>query len=185
MRHAPVSQRFAGVPELEACAVDDASHLTIGAKGPHVALVQRALVDLGESVGPAGPDGDYGPATAAAVAHYKATRSILNTQGQVDAIVGKKTIAALDAEIAAFDGQVVPPPPPPAALRTVTFWINAFIPDPSMSEFVTPAPGESTGLSMITAPGGAGPRFFLGDNRGFSDDIGAPAGSTRKPSSTP
>ncbi len=63
--------RFSGVPELEACAVDDAAHLTIGSSGSFVALVQQALIDLGETLGPAGADGDYGPATAAAVTSYK------------------------------------------------------------------------------------------------------------------
>jgi hypothetical protein len=167
-----ISQRFSGVPELEQCAVDDNAHLTVGSNGPHVALVQRALIDLGESVGPRGADGDYGAGTATAVSNYKTKRAILNSSGEIDAIVGKKTIASLDAEIAAFDGG---PAPPVAVLKTVTFWINAFIPDPSLSEFVLPAPGASAGLSMIVVPGPGGDRLFLGDNRRFSDDPSAPS----------
>jgi peptidoglycan hydrolase-like protein with peptidoglycan-binding domain len=102
------SARFAGVAELEACAVDDAAHLTIGASGAHVALVQQALIDLGESVGADGADGGYGPSTAAAVSSYKTQRGIANSAGQIDAIVGKLTIASLDGEIDEFDTQVIP-----------------------------------------------------------------------------
>jgi len=38
------------------------------------------------------------------------------------------------------------------SLERVKFWINAFIPDPSMTEFVVPAPGASGGNSMIAIP---------------------------------
>lgn len=98
------SARFGGVPELEACAVDDAAHLVPGvASGDHVALVQEALIDLGISVGAGGADGGYGPDTAAGVTAYKAARGLVNGAGQIDPIVGKGTIATLDAEIAALD----------------------------------------------------------------------------------
>jgi peptidoglycan hydrolase-like protein with peptidoglycan-binding domain len=97
-----ISRRFAGVSELEACAVDDNAHLLSGSEGPHVALVQQALIDLGEPI-ESGASGTYGPDTEAAVMAYKAHRQILNFAGQIDPIVGKKTIAALDAEIERFD----------------------------------------------------------------------------------
>ena len=102
------SARFSGVPELEACAVDDSAHLTVGASGDFVALVQQALLDLGESLEPDGADGGYGPATAAAVTSYKTARNILNSQNQVDAIVGKLTIASLDDDIDQLDTAVTP-----------------------------------------------------------------------------
>lgn len=61
------------------------------------------------------------------------------------------------------------------ALHTVTFWINAFIPAPSLSpEYVFPAPGASAGNSMIIVPT-VPSRAFLGDNRGFSSDVSASA----------
>ena len=101
-----VSRRFAGVPELEACAVDDAAHLLSGSRGPHVGLVQRALIDLGEEI-ESGASGSYGPDTEAAVTAYKTERQILNFAGQIDPIVGKKTIATLDAEIERFDAAAV------------------------------------------------------------------------------
>src|SRR5262249_53594590 len=47
------------------------------------------------------PDSIYGPATAAAVAAFKRKRQILNFAGQIDNIVGKKTMAALDGEMLA------------------------------------------------------------------------------------
>jgi hypothetical protein len=66
-------------------------------------------------------------------------------------------------------------------LHVLTFWIKAFIPDPSLTQFVVPAPGASTGLSMIVIPANASGlpvpknRGFLGDNRGFSSDVSASA----------
>jgi Protein of unknown function (DUF3238) len=69
----------------------------------------------------------------------------------------------------------------PTTLQTLTFWINAFIPDPSMTEFVLPAPGESVGNSMIVIPSNASglpipkDRAFLSDNRGFSTDVASSA----------
>jgi peptidoglycan hydrolase-like protein with peptidoglycan-binding domain len=97
-----ISRRFAGIPELEACAVEDSARLLLGSQGPHVALVQQALIDLGEPI-ESGASGHYGADTEAAVAAYKTARQILNFAGQIDPIVGKKTIAALDAEIEGFD----------------------------------------------------------------------------------
>ncbi len=66
-------------------------------------------------------------------------------------------------------------------MQTLTFWIKAFIPDPSMTEFVLPAPGASTGDSMIVIPANVSglpipkARAFLGDNRGFTSDVAASA----------
>lgn len=97
-----VSRRFAGVAELQACAVEDSAHLLGGSQGSHVALVQQALIDLGEQI-ESGASGIYGTDTEAAVTSYKAARNILNAAGQVDPIVGKKTLATLDAEIERFD----------------------------------------------------------------------------------
>lgn len=91
------SQLFRGDVKLEAAAVSDPAHIVPGASGPHVGKIQRALVQL-DGAGIA-QDSSYGPATAAAVSAFKKKRQILNTQGQIDAIVGKKTIAALDREM--------------------------------------------------------------------------------------
>jgi hypothetical protein len=61
------------------------------------------------------------------------------------------------------------------ALTTLRFWINAFIPDPSLTPFVEPAPGASAGLSMIVVDEVVTKRYFLGDNRGYSNDPTAEA----------
>ena len=98
-----IAARFADNQDLQNCANDDSAHLLQGSSGDAVALVQDALMDLGENLAPGGADGGYGPQTAAAVTHYKTVRDIRNAQGAIDPVVGKKTIAALDAEIDARD----------------------------------------------------------------------------------
>ena len=62
-----------------------------------------------------------------------------------------------------------------SGLKKLRFWINAFIPDPSLTSFVEPAPGASAGLSMIVLDLGVKKFCFLGDNRGYSDDPNAGA----------
>jgi peptidoglycan hydrolase-like protein with peptidoglycan-binding domain len=91
------SQLFRGDAKLEAAAVSDPAHILQGARGPHVVKIQQALIQL-DRAGIA-PDGIYGPKTGAAVRAFKQRRQILNTQGQLDDIVGKKTTAALDGEM--------------------------------------------------------------------------------------
>lgn len=111
------SQAFRGDPQLEAAAVSDGAHILLGARGPHVGRIQQALITLdGARIG---VDQQYGPATAAAVQAYKARRGIINTtiQKTADAIVGRMTMAALDAEMLQRERQLppnpLPPPPPP------------------------------------------------------------------------
>jgi len=91
------SKLFRGDPKLEAALVSDPAHILQGARGDHVVKIQQALVQLdGASIS---TDGAFGPGTAAAVGAFKTKRNILNTQGKIDHIVGKKTMAALDAEM--------------------------------------------------------------------------------------
>ncbi len=97
-----LSQLFRGDPKLEAAAASDPDHIFQGAKGPHVAKIQQALIQLDGSA--IAQDSSYGPGTAAAVRAFKTKRQILNFQGKIDDIVGKKTMAALDAEMAASEG---------------------------------------------------------------------------------
>ncbi|HNP83413.1 MAG TPA: peptidoglycan-binding domain-containing protein [Nitrospira sp.] len=168
------SPRFRGDSVLEDC-LDGEHRMLAGQIGPAVEKVQRALRDLGfinEK-----PDGIYGQRTSDAVVRFKEFHHILPS----DAVVGPKTMAALDIAIIAFDAQHGAPDVPPSApvpiLHTVTFWINAFIPDPSGTTYVLPAPGISTGLSMIVVPSLSEhspiprTRAFLGDNRGFSSNV--------------
>jgi hypothetical protein len=72
------SPRFAGVPILEAC-FDDQARLGEGASGDAVTRVQQALLDLGGNLGPTGVDGQYGPATAAAVRAFKAKEKLASS----------------------------------------------------------------------------------------------------------
>ena len=98
-----ISRLFRGNKKLEACLVDHAAHVTLGAHGEHVAKIQFALfsldslkIDQTELV-----DQTYGRSTAAAVLSYKTKRQIINRsyQNTPDNIVGKMTIASLDAEM--------------------------------------------------------------------------------------
>jgi hypothetical protein len=93
------SKLFRDDPKLDAALVSDPAHILQGAKGPHVVKIQQALVQLdGASIS---TDGAFGPGTAAAVGAFKKKRNILNTEGRIDNIVGKKTMAALDGEMLA------------------------------------------------------------------------------------
>jgi hypothetical protein len=93
------SEQFRGDPKLEAAAVSDSAHILTGARGDHVRKIQFALIKLDGAVIQA--DGIYGAATAAAVSAYKQKRNIINhsCQDRVDDIVGRMTMAALDAEM--------------------------------------------------------------------------------------
>jgi hypothetical protein len=87
-------------PRLEACLVRDDAHITPGAIGDHVKLIQIALNQLSNVF--LKIDGIYGPKTAAAVQAYKAApRRDIRRPGQkvADNIVGKRTIKSLDDEM--------------------------------------------------------------------------------------
>lgn len=92
------SHQLQGDARLEACANRDDAHVTPGSSGPHVRKIQDAL----NRVDDAGIGSDeygaskYGPATTLAVTAFKSSRRILNHSGQIDPIVGVKTIRALD-----------------------------------------------------------------------------------------
>ena len=100
-----VSKLLSGDPRLLKCAVEDASHVTEGQKGPFVRLIQLALTitDDANIAGGELTSSSYGPSTKAAVLAYKTKRRIINFsyQTQPDAIVGKMTITSLDLEVAA------------------------------------------------------------------------------------
>jgi hypothetical protein len=97
------SDLFRGDSRLEACLVNDSSHVTQGSVGDYVSKIQLALsvldhasidnVELRHCL--------YGSKTAGAVLAYKRKRNIINYnyQTQADNIVGRMTIAALDAEV--------------------------------------------------------------------------------------
>ena len=97
------SNLFAGDARLEACATSNASHITLGATGPHVCKVQAAVMVLdGAAIEQGELDaGRYGESTARAVLAYKKSRNIVNRayQSQADNIVGIMTIKAMDEEL--------------------------------------------------------------------------------------
>jgi len=97
------SKLFKDDQKLQACLVNDAAHVTPGAKGDHVSKIQKAIDAVGDKVIDASEVSSktYGASTAAAVLAYKKKRSIINFsyQTQPDNIVGKMTIDTLDREI--------------------------------------------------------------------------------------
>lgn len=104
------SKLLRGDAKLEAALISDPAHIAPGAVGPHVAKIQQALNLLdGTSLN---PDGKYGPATSGAVLAYKQKRNIINSsyQTQADNIVGKLTMASLDAEMLEKERQPEPVP---------------------------------------------------------------------------
>ena len=100
------SRLFAGDPKLEAAANSDPAHIQQGAAGEHVRKIQLALTTLDGAAIAA--DGKFGPATGAAVLAFKKKRDIVNRsyQSQPDSVVGKLTMAALDAEMAGAEKRV-------------------------------------------------------------------------------
>jgi hypothetical protein len=108
-----VSRHFRNDKKLQACLVMDSAHLTQGAKGEHVGKVQVALMMLeGNFIDPRElRDKLYGISTANAVLSYKRRRHVINRsyQSTEDNIVGKMTIARLDAEMAKLELRTLAP----------------------------------------------------------------------------
>ena len=94
--------------DLNACAIHDASHVTPGSSGDHVAKIQLALRELdAASIDRSELSArHYGSSTAKAVLAYKTKRNIINHSYETapDNIVGKMTIASLDQDMLAKDG---------------------------------------------------------------------------------
>ncbi len=97
------SRLFRENKRLQACLIDNNSHVTRGSQGDHVGLIQYAALRLegGRIQGPEINAQLYGPDTAAVVLAYKTRRRIINPAYQTapDDIVGRLTIAALDREM--------------------------------------------------------------------------------------
>jgi peptidoglycan hydrolase-like protein with peptidoglycan-binding domain len=96
-------------PRLNACEVNDPSHVKLGDRGDFVRRIQQALIRIENA-----PIDDtelakgvYGETTAAAVLAYKKKRDIFNPtyQTQPDNIVGKMTIRSLDDELLKFEAK--------------------------------------------------------------------------------
>jgi hypothetical protein len=102
---------FKNDPRLEACLHENAAHVLLGAHGEHVAKIQAAIyIAAGLKIAPRElAFASYGPSTAKAVLKYKTDRQIINHsyQQKPDDIVGKMTIAALDAEVRRTEGSPI------------------------------------------------------------------------------
>jgi hypothetical protein len=97
------SKLFKGNPALEACLIDNTAHIKEGAGGEHVSKIHTSLFAL-DCLSVSSDDlgtRRYGKSTAAAVLAFKRKRNIINYtyETEVDNIVGKMTIAALDEEM--------------------------------------------------------------------------------------
>jgi hypothetical protein len=113
--------------KLENCANgvpnEVVSHVSVGAQGEHVRLLQLALQAIANHEPAIGVpsfnvNGVYDNAFATAIAKYKTVRGLLNYAGAIDNIVGRKTIATLDKDvmkIGAHDGGT--PSTPPRCLK--------------------------------------------------------------------
>jgi hypothetical protein len=122
------SQLFASDDKLKDTAQFDKDHLgeQFNPTHPSVKKIQEALqkvmgVDLSSEAG------RFGSKTGDAVANFKRTRKepILNFAGQIDRVVGIKTIKALDGLLPVGPGPVPPVPPVPVATKTsIDFVIN-------------------------------------------------------------
>jgi peptidoglycan hydrolase-like protein with peptidoglycan-binding domain len=100
------SRLLSGDQKLEAAAVSDPAHIKRGATGDHVRKIQLALIRSDGATIDA--DGNFGPGTEAAVLGFKQRRDIVNRsyQSQADALVGKMTMTALDAEMVEVEKRV-------------------------------------------------------------------------------
>jgi hypothetical protein len=117
------SKLLAGIQKLEQAAVSDPAHIMPGSTGLHVAKIQSALVLLDQAkIDPAEmARTHYGQTTAAAVLAFKTKRNIINRayQSRADNIVGRMTIAALDAEM------LTKAPPPAPVQKAGVFFVTA------------------------------------------------------------
>ena len=107
----PQSAAFKGDAQLLSCSQSDGAHIgrfTAASKPQAVRKLQAALEAIFKALGmpyPPGPRdaaGTYGNSTAAAVAALKKRIGLLNFAGQIDDIIGIKTVRALDAAQAAL-----------------------------------------------------------------------------------
>jgi len=118
------SKLFKGDSALEACLIKDSAHVTEGAAGEHVTKIHTALFAI-DGLG-VSPDElrtrSYGKSTVKAVLAFKTKRNIINYsyETQVDPIVGKMTIDALDKEMLRREAEPRRQPNPRAISRRVS-----------------------------------------------------------------
>ena len=84
--------------------------LRIAAKGPEVTNLQKILIQLGYSVGPKGPDGDFGRATQAAIVKFQQENGLKKIDGEV----GPETWNALCSMLSSSTTPTTPTTPSPS-----------------------------------------------------------------------
>lgn len=159
---------FADHAKLNLCADNDSDHIgeQFSPKGPWVLLIKKALNTWAAKQRP--PVGQisvtdlFGRETGDLVALYKArqTPPILNFAGEIDRIVGKKTVVALDKELPSRGGGVTPPAPlTMSALATrdrltSMLWARAAINRLTETRrfLASPPPGPLPGFPPIVPP---------------------------------
>lgn len=146
------SELFRGDPKLEAAATSDPAHITPGASGAHVGKIQTALVLLDDATIADDETARtfYGPTTASAVLDYKRKRNIVNRsyQTQADNIVGKMTMASLDAEMQKR------PAAKPVEIRSLSHSRIVEKPHHLVAGFLDGAPREQSKLAKVAASTG-------------------------------
>lgn len=152
------SQLFSGNKKLQACLTSDAAHVTPGARGEHVALIQSALVRFRFlKIEDARAEAKfYGALTTAAVLAYKREFKIINRnyQTSADKIVGKMTIASLDHGILVLDDMIGGPrltPPPGPHPKSPTPGVPN--PAPVTAKSLTAAPAPPVAAPSVAAFG--------------------------------
>lgn len=108
--HDLTSPRFKGDPVLEGC-FDNEQLLLSGSRGPAVAKVQQALVDLGHPLPKFGVDGIFASETKSAVKSFQAAKGLSGKA--VDGIVGPTTMGLLDTAVGGGGPSPGPTPPGP------------------------------------------------------------------------
>jgi hypothetical protein len=158
---------FADNAKLNACADKDIDHVgeQFAPKGPWVVLIKKALnawaAKQRPPVGQIPVNDLFGRDTGDLVALYKTrqTPPILNFQGKIDRIVGKKTVVALDQELPRRSGVTPPASLSMSALAqrdrsTSILWAQAAITrlTETRNFLANPPPGPLTGFPPIAPP---------------------------------
>lgn len=145
--------------KLDDCATKDPAHLVVGAVGDHVALVQDALIQLGQhdfltpeeraSFDLEFQTQYYGNMTAKVVQNYKNNHKpkILQPwQQTADPVVGRRTISYLDDDMAALDKL---PPVPDRKLTDIFIFFSGVQDGPPAGE---PLGNDAVGHGFLMRP---------------------------------
>jgi hypothetical protein len=121
-----LESKFVSNEQLRKCLVDDNEHvgLRFHPKGQHVLLIKEALnawARRERKIDPIPETDVYDQETADAITTYKELHvpKILNFKGQIDDIVGKKTVDALDKELPRLGAAPIKPPEKPREIADI------------------------------------------------------------------